>query len=203
MGIAQVYEEGRLIRGEWSDTDDAGRPLLCLYTALVGDSDSRPAECPARVAPRWLAYLLPFIDDSGSESTWDATVRRVAALAPSFGKLSSECEWRVRRRLINIALERLRARGEAGLWITHAELAKDACRPDRTLESSVAYRRAQIVANGTHPLLVSACGDLAFGGENGSTLKNAAFDIGGDDLCTADKIIAAILDEIETDLAAH
>jgi hypothetical protein len=36
MMINQVYKEGRLIRREWAGTDEDGRQLLCLYTALLG-----------------------------------------------------------------------------------------------------------------------------------------------------------------------
>lgn len=95
MSIAQVYAEGRLIRNEW-EAKEGGRQLLCLYTAMVGDPDARPQDCPAHLCSSWLAHLLPWLDDRGTEAAWPEMVRRVAELAPHFGKLHPHVEWQVR-----------------------------------------------------------------------------------------------------------
>lgn len=103
MSIAQVYAEGRLIRNAWSRHVD-GRELLCLYTAMVGDPEGRPETCPSHLCPRWLAHLLPWMDDKGTESAWPAMVKRVADLAPYFGRLRSRVEWQVRAACVEEAM---------------------------------------------------------------------------------------------------
>lgn len=88
--IEQIAAEGRIIRGRWSDTDEQGRHLLCLYTALAGDPYARPETCPADLCPRWLAHLLPWMDDAGTEAAWPSVVARVVALAPRLGEIQGE-----------------------------------------------------------------------------------------------------------------
>jgi len=96
MSIAEVYAEGRLIRDKWSDTDAGGRQLLCLYTALVGDPEARPDECPASIAPKWIAHLLPWWDDAGSEAAWPGMVVRVARIAGRLHEVPACVEWQCR-----------------------------------------------------------------------------------------------------------
>lgn len=102
--IAQAYAEGRIIRGKWSDTDAQGRELLCLYTALAGDANARPADCPASLCPDWLAHLLPWIDDAGSKQEWPGAVARVVAIAPRLGELQGERSERLRSRCLAVIL---------------------------------------------------------------------------------------------------
>lgn len=104
MTIAQVLGEGRLIRDKWSDRDAEGRQLLCLYTALAGDPEARPASCPAALAPKWVAYLLPWLDDAPSPGAWREIVERVAAIAERLSLLTPECEWRVRALCVREAM---------------------------------------------------------------------------------------------------
>jgi len=92
--ILDVYRDDRLIRHKWSDVAQDGRQLLCLYTALVSDPAARPSSCPPNVAPRWVAYLLPWMDDAGSVEAWPRVVERVAALAPHLHRLCPAAEWR-------------------------------------------------------------------------------------------------------------
>ncbi len=103
MSIETVLSEGRLIRKAWSRVE-AGRQLLCLYTAMVDDPNGRPGTCPAALCPTWLAHLLPWMDDYGSEAAWPALAARVAKLAPGFGRLSPEVEWRVRAACVREAM---------------------------------------------------------------------------------------------------
>ena len=100
--IAQVHAEGRLTRNQWSGTDAEGRELLCLYTALAGDSKARPETCPAHLAPKWLARLLPAWDDNGTLDAWPGMVARVVELAPRFGELTGRRE-RVALAGVNLA----------------------------------------------------------------------------------------------------
>ena len=96
MSIANVYAEGRLIRGKWSATDAEGRQLLCLYTALVGDPEGRPDACPASIAPKWIAHLVPWWDDAGSEAAWAGMVVRVARIAGRLHEVPARAEWQCR-----------------------------------------------------------------------------------------------------------
>jgi hypothetical protein len=88
--LQKVFEEGRLTRFRWSDKDSDGRQLLCLYTALAGSPNARPDTCPADLAPRWLAYILPWMDDSPSNGAWPEIVRRLVALSPKFSSFGKE-----------------------------------------------------------------------------------------------------------------
>jgi hypothetical protein len=99
MTLEQVYKERRLIRHAWASIKD-GRELLCLYTALAGDADARPETCPASLAPEWLARLLPWIDDGGTEEHWPEVVERVIRLAPRFAALAPEVDYRVRAAIL-------------------------------------------------------------------------------------------------------
>ena len=86
--ILALAAEGRIIRNTWARTDEQGRQLLCLYTALVGDPEARPATCPAHLAPQWVAHLMPWWDDKGSAERWPEVVQQVGELAPHLGELS-------------------------------------------------------------------------------------------------------------------
>lgn len=87
--LRTVYEQGRLIRGAWSDTDAEGRQLLCLMTALVGDPGVRPETCPADKCPPWLAHLLPWFDDAPSVEAWHEIIEECIAQAPYWGRMTA------------------------------------------------------------------------------------------------------------------
>lgn len=107
--IQQLAAEGRIIRNKWSDTDESGRQLLCLYTALAGDPEARPDTCPADLCPGWLAYLLPWMEESGTEAAWPSVVSRVGALAPRLGEIQGEASDQLRSRcLAHIVREAMR-----------------------------------------------------------------------------------------------
>jgi hypothetical protein len=88
--ILELLAEGRLVRGTWADTDARGRELLCLLTALTGDPRTRPSTCPADLAPTWIAYLMPWWNDAGSEELWQDQMRQIGELAHRFGELYGE-----------------------------------------------------------------------------------------------------------------
>ena len=102
--IDVLREQGRLIRRAWADTDTQGKQLFCIYTALAGDPEARPNTCPASLAPRWVAYLLPWLDDAGSEDAWPSVVRRVVRLAPHLPRLSAGVEYTCRRIAVEEAM---------------------------------------------------------------------------------------------------
>ncbi len=87
--LEQVYREGRLIRGAWSDTDAEGRQLLCLMTALAGDPAVRPETCPSDKCPPWLAHLLPWIDDAPSAAAWHEIIEECVEQAPYWGRMTA------------------------------------------------------------------------------------------------------------------
>lgn len=74
--------EGRLTHGSWTRTDADGRQLLCILAAMspeVAQAENANA-CPANVAPLWLANLLPWMDDAPSNAYRPEVWRRVADL---------------------------------------------------------------------------------------------------------------------------
>jgi hypothetical protein len=73
--------EDRIIRGEWTGTDEQGRETACLLAALAPEVVEAEGEwaCPANIMPSWFAYLTPWMDDNASDTEWHRTVRRYAA----------------------------------------------------------------------------------------------------------------------------
>ena len=78
-----MIAEGRVLRGAWVRRDNDGRERACLLAALSPEcgAERTPGACPADVMPRWLAEMVPSIDDSGSADAWPEMVRRFASLA--------------------------------------------------------------------------------------------------------------------------
>ena len=94
--ISARLNDGTLIRRSWTGTDAQGRATACLLAALApecGAAESAAA-CPAEAMPAWLAHLTPWIDDSGSLTSWPGHVRRYAAIAPRFGELIGDLDRR-------------------------------------------------------------------------------------------------------------
>jgi hypothetical protein len=59
----KAVAEGRIIQGKWSRKDVQGRHLVCALAAF-GDGDiNNTGDCPADLMPRWLAEIVPTIDD--------------------------------------------------------------------------------------------------------------------------------------------
>jgi hypothetical protein len=147
--IAQIYAEGRLIRNNWSGTDADGRELLCLYTALAGSPTARPDSCPAELAPRWIAHLLPWLDDFGTLKAWPSVVRRVVALSPRLASVPAETEWKVRALCVREAM----LHTSEPLTLAACELAAELCerrgRGESVTDSDLeAVMRAELWANG-------------------------------------------------------
>ncbi len=94
--LRRVVAEGRLIRNSYGRTDNAGRELFCLYSALAGDKKSRPDSCPAELCTPWVAHLLPVLNDLSSVQAWPGIVNRVVAIADRLPLVSERCEWVVR-----------------------------------------------------------------------------------------------------------
>lgn len=100
----KVFYEGRLIRHLYSEADAQGRELLCALTALTGDSKTRPEICPAALAPKWVAHLLPWIDDAGTEQAWSGHMQRLAAISDQLHLLGRRADLRCRRVAVLAAL---------------------------------------------------------------------------------------------------
>jgi len=87
--------EDRIIRGEWTGTDEQGRETACLLAALAPEVVEADGEwaCPANIMPSWFAYLTPWMDDNASEAEWPRMVRRYATCAARWSSLDNAA-WR-------------------------------------------------------------------------------------------------------------
>jgi hypothetical protein len=87
--------EDRIIRGEWTGTDEQGRETACLLAALAPEVVEADGEwaCPANIMPSWFAYLTPWMDDNASEAEWPRMVRRYATCAARWSVLDNAA-WR-------------------------------------------------------------------------------------------------------------
>lgn len=99
-----LIAENRLIRNNWSKVEN-GRQLLCLWTGLANDPNSRPEMHPVGLCQPWLAYLIPWMNDKGTLDAWPAMVRRVAKLSHKFANLSDVVEWQVRAACVEKAMQ--------------------------------------------------------------------------------------------------
>lgn len=77
--LDRAIEDGRVIRGRWTD----GQERACLLAWLSPEAGERESAsvCPASVMPPWLAHLTPHLDDRPSARAWPGIVRRYGALA--------------------------------------------------------------------------------------------------------------------------
>jgi len=102
-----MYKAGKLIRHAWND----GREKLCLLTALADDPHARPGMCSANLAPSWLLYLMPFIDDAGTEFGWGMHIERLIECLPTALRVlrdrdvSERCRSRVLAHIVREARE--------------------------------------------------------------------------------------------------
>lgn len=188
MSIAEILNEGRLIRGNWAETDEQGRQLLCLYTALAGDPAARPDTCPSHLAPQWLAHLLPFIDDRGSNAHWPEVVRRVADMAPRFvrlaGALSRRTEYEVRALCVEEAMRHTTNEAVLAPCQTVVTLCRRVARGDEPDAAKWAAARGAAAA------WAEAEAEAATEAEAAAEAARAA-------ARAADRLIDAILDAIE------
>jgi len=97
INLTTVFREGRLIRGDYARIGADGRKMLCLLTAMAGDARVRPESCPASIAPPWMAWLLPWIDDAGTKQAWPGHIERLIPLADRLHTLGPRAEWRCKR----------------------------------------------------------------------------------------------------------
>ncbi|MBK8246439.1 MAG: hypothetical protein IPK85_03435 [Gemmatimonadetes bacterium] len=89
-------EQGTVTRHKWEGTDDKGRHTACLWVALVEGIDGmdprEPAACPALNIPEWWAKMTPWIDDAGSLEAWPGVVRKYAACAKRW-RVFTDADW--------------------------------------------------------------------------------------------------------------
>jgi hypothetical protein len=57
-----AWREGRIIQHDWRRGGEGGRELVCALAAFGPDINSAE-DCPADLMPRWLAELVPTLDD--------------------------------------------------------------------------------------------------------------------------------------------
>lgn len=206
--LKKVLEEDRLIRNEYADTDEHGRQLLCALTALTGDPSTRPVTCPAEYAPAWVAHLLPWMDDAGTEERWPEHMRRLAELAPKLPHLSTECEYRCRAIAVREAM-RHTTDGEA---LSVCEAVATLCErrgkgeevPDAVFATAqdgaetAAWKAARAAAEAAETAARAAV-RAAVRAERAAEAEAAWSWAAAPRAAAADRIIAAMLTEMESD----
>ena len=87
--LQRALSEGRLTHGAWTRTDEDGRELLCVLAAMSPEVAvaQDAAACPAHIAPAWLAHLLPWVADAGTDAARPAVWARVADLQSRWASL--------------------------------------------------------------------------------------------------------------------
>jgi hypothetical protein len=221
--IEQLYAEGRLIRGKWSATDAQGRELLCLYTALAGDATARPGACPVDLCPLWLAHLIPWIDDTGTKAHWPSVVDRFARLAPRLGEIRGERSERLDYRCRAIAVREARShvpgghvaldpidhvlalldRASAGAPVTADEwAAAEAAAAVAAAEAAAARAAAARAAAEAAAEAAAARAAVWAAAVAAVAAATTAAEGAAAEGAAADRIIDAILDAIEAELAA-
>jgi hypothetical protein len=195
--LAQVVSDGRLIRREWSREED-GRQLLCLYTALAGDPDARPATCPADLAPRWIAHLLPWLDDAPSAAAWPGIVDRIVALAPRLATIPPEVEWRVRARIVREAMRSTEEPGVLAVCERVAVLCERRGRGEEVSDQEFAEAAAEAAeAEAWAAEAAEAAAAEAWAAEAAEAAAAAAEAAWAAAAAAADRIADAILAELE------
>jgi hypothetical protein len=92
--LSKFIAEGRIIRKAWVGTDAQGRETACWLAALsptVGQTGDAGV-CHAAIMPSWLAYLVPWMDDSGSEEKWPDFLVRFACIMRRTPQLT-QAQW--------------------------------------------------------------------------------------------------------------
>ena len=93
--LRTVYDEGRILRGDWARTGADGRQMLCLLAAASPEVERthRADACPASVMPAWVAHLTSGLDDSVSLDAWPEVTRRYVETARGWNMLDTAA-WR-------------------------------------------------------------------------------------------------------------
>jgi len=208
--------EGRVIRGQWRGTDAQGRETACLLAALAPECgrEQRAGACPADVMPRWLAHLVPWMDDEGTAEQWPGMVRRFAAVAARWHVLTPEqwqrLEWTAK--LLTVTEARQHTSDPAALEACDGTIAllQDAIERGTMDESRrvAAYGAADSAAWGAaygaadsaaYGVAWSAAWSAAYGAAY-SAAESAAWGAAASAAASAavDRLTAAILGAIET-----
>lgn len=201
--LETAYREGRIIRDNWSGTDAKGRQLLCLLTALANDPNVRPETCPAHLCPAWLAHLLPWIDDAGTERRWPDFIERCVQLAPWWGRMTPQQSRHLDLYARQVAL--LEARQIAGestkvvddvLALIALAMNGDEPLPD---DWTAARRAASQAARETARSRTAArkAASAAADAADETATQAATWAVWEADVQTADRMIDAILTEME------
>jgi len=108
--------EGRVIRHNWTGTDEQGRETACLLAALSPEAgqEGDSSACPAEVMPQWLAWLTPRLDDETSLDYWPSFVREYADAAARWHVLDDAAWRRVLARVMLAVLDVARPHDTSG-----------------------------------------------------------------------------------------
>lgn len=121
--LNRMISESRIIRNDWSGTDEQGRATACLLAALspeVAEAETASA-CPASLMPVWFAHMTPWMDDHSSTAEWPRMIRRYAACASRWPTLN-DAAWR------RVEIAARRAVVEEAMRHTSDERVLTACR---------------------------------------------------------------------------
>ena len=121
--LNRMISESRIIRNDWSGTDEQGRETASLLAALSPEAGEAKGAwaCPAEVMPRWFAHLTPWMDANSSTAEWSQMIRRYAACAARWSVLD-EAAWR------RVEIAARRAAVEEAMRHTSEERVLAACR---------------------------------------------------------------------------
>lgn len=198
--LQEYIDSGRLIRGQWTDTDEHGRHLACLLAAMAPEcgEDQTAASCPAEVMPRWLAHLTPWMDDCGSDDAWPAMVRRYANLTTRWHMLTDE-DWRrldYMARLVSLRECRVHCPSAVDPVIALCERAAGGDYPTQTEWRAAAKTAAEKAAT---EWAAGAAG-AAWAATKAETAETAATEVAewaAEEEAAVDRITTGILDAIE------
>ena len=122
--LRQFFDEDRLIRSAWHETDDRGRELACWAGALGADIFSEKDACKAVLAPAWFIEMLPSFDDSTSEARWAEFTARYVTIMGRVADLSPEASDRARDRSLIASLEVAKPHDTSGVVEPMIELLR-------------------------------------------------------------------------------
>ncbi len=216
--LDSLIADGRIIRGSWTGTDAHGRATACLLAALSPEAgqEKSPNACPASVMPAWLAHLTPWLDDAPSNEVWAEVVCRYARVARRWHALSAE-DWRrldYRCRAIALREARSSSRNDralsaidsvlrlldiagSGLSVSDREWYAAYAAAQAAREAAAAATWATLAAREAEAAAGAATWAAREAEAAAATQAARAAAAAAATQAAADRIVAAILDELE------
>jgi hypothetical protein len=211
--LLRRLDDGTLARGVWTGRDALGRETACVLVALypaVGNGNYDA--CPADQLPGWLVRLIPWMDDAGSSEAHPDLMRRLAATLQRLHVLDEaalrRCDLRCRRAAL------VEARGVAGTSLVVVDRALGLI--DRAIagdepaqeEWALASAAATAASWATWPTTArraataTAATAATAAWAAWAAAETAAAWAAAEMAATADRMIAAMLDAIDGEIAS-